>query len=127
MITDILKNAIEVIDILTNNKMPIGIRFKLLQNKRTLKESMDLLEETRVKTFMEYAIIENGQIKVDDNGKVCFETPEKELECAKTLVGLNKIEFNKDINIININDIESALEALDNNQLESIMFMLDEK
>lgn len=125
MIINIMRNASDIIDIITKEKMPVMIRFKLLQNKRVLKDALELLEETKVKTFMEYAIIENGQIKVADDGKVLFETPEKELECAKTLMGLNKIEFDKDINIIKVSDIESALEILSPDQLESIMFMLE--
>jgi len=123
-VINLLNSAIETLELILKEKLNTSVRFRLLSNKKKLKESLAMLQDMHMGILATHAIIENDELKLVDN-RVQFENKEKEIECMKQLIEMNKMDFCKDIFILNISDVESGLEKLDDKQLESVLFMFE--
>lgn len=107
----IIYNAIQVIDELSEKPMKVALIAKLLRLSDELQKENQLIEKQRREILEKYAKKdENGQLIIDKNGNVDFESENIE-KVQNELYELSELE-------INITDREITQEELESNNLE---------
>lgn len=121
-----LADCISIIDKITAEDVPVKLRFKLISNKKNIKDFLQLLDETRKQVLTKYAVIENDAIKIDENQKVIFDSEEKEKECYIELLQLSKIDFDRKLHIFSLDDFsEEIMNKFNDEEIESMLFMME--
>ena len=107
----IIYNAIQVIDELSEKPMKVALIAKLLRLSDELQKENQLIEKQRREILEKYAKKdENGQLIIDKNGNVDFESENIE-KVQNELYELSELE-------IDITDREITQEELESNNLE---------
>ena len=107
----IIYNAIQVIDELSEKPMKVALIAKLLRLSDELQKENQLIEKQRREILEKYAKKdENGQLIIDKNGNVDFESENIE-KVQNELYELSELE-------IDVTDREITQEELESNNLE---------
>lgn len=112
-----LEQAINTINKLLESKQDIKVRIALIKNRNKIVEATKLLQDTCNSVLLTYGTVE-------EDGKVKFETKEKELECMGELNKIKLPDLNENITIFNTEEL-LGLDTLENAELESIIFMIN--
>lgn len=115
---DILNESIKTIDLLLKNKQDIKVRIQLIKNKKRIIELVELIIDTHNSILQAYATF-------DDNGKAIFSSEQDKMKSLTEIANMTKnIKFDENITIFSYDEIV-GLDELNNEQLESIIFMLE--
>jgi hypothetical protein len=118
-------NVINELNNILSNKLSSTLRFKLLKNKRTIQDHLEIITECQVKLIDEINSRTDDQgnkiksVNINDNGKIEFENASDEYKFVQDFNNLKNEVFDIPY-ILNVNELDGIEYNMDN-----ILFMLD--
>lgn len=115
------------IEALDGKKLPSGLSYALIKNKRALKEELECIFEQRNSIIKKYCKKdENGEPVTDNEGRAEFEG-EGELRATEEYASFLDSEIEIDIKKVGFEEIEKcdSVEPLTVAEMELVEFMLD--
>lgn len=98
---------------------PVKINFFIQKNKKVLKELCDIIDVSKQSIAQQYGVMDSEDVNL-------FHIKPENIEIAqKELNDLMNIEHDLNIMMISLKDIENL--EFTPNQMEAIMFMIDEE
>jgi len=132
---NILKNAEKTIEKLLGSDINAHIRLRLIKNKKEILEAINTVKMANNQIIFKYAKLEDGNLVFNDN-ELLFKSDEEKFKCELELREmvqeilsdkLSSIDnfMKKNIYIFKIDEIKEQLDLLSNEEIESILFMID--